>query len=327
MLSFIARRILYMIPTLLAVSMLSFFIIDLPPGDWVTDYISRLRTQDITVNEEAIESLRAQYGFDQPLYIRYLKWMRGVVQGNFGFSWQFNQAVGPLITERMGLTLAVTLAALVFTWVVALPIGIYSAVKQYSVGDYAATFFAFLGVAIPDFLLALVLMYVIFRYTGFVITGLFSDAYINAPWTWDRVVDLMNHMWVPMILLGLSGTAGLIRIMRANLLDELNKPYVMTARAKGLPEWKVILKYPVRLAMNPFVSGVAFIFPNLISGGVILSQVLNLPIAGSMLLTALRAQDMYLAGAFVLLLSSLTVFGTLVSDLMLAWLDPRIRYE
>ncbi len=327
MLGYLVRRLLMVIPTLIAVSMLAFVIIDLPPGDWLTDYVSSLRAQDIQMNEEAIISLRSQYGFDQPLPVRYVKWISRVVRGDFGQSFQYNQPVRQLIGERMGLTLVVTLAAFMFTWILALPIGIYSAVKQYSLGDYIATFIGFIGVAIPDFLLAIVLMWVVFRYTGVVITGLFSDQFAEAPWTLARVKDMMGHLWVPMIIMGLGGMAGLIRVMRANLLDELNKPYVMTARAKGLPEWKLILKYPVRLALNPFVSTMGFILPGLVSGGVILASVLGLPIAGAQLLSSLRSQDMFLAGAYILLLSALTVVGMLISDIILGWLDPRIRYE
>jgi len=327
MLSYVTRRLLMMIPTLLAISLLAFVIIDLPPGDWLTEYISRLRSQDIQVNEEAILSLRSQYGFDQPLLVRYAKWMGRVLQGDFGQSFMYNQPVKTLIGERMLLTLVVTLAALMFTWVLALPVGIYSAVKQYSPGDYFATFIGFLGVSVPDFLLGIVLLYAIYANTGFVITGLFSDQYAEAPWSLARVIDLLKHIWAPMVIMGMGSMAGLIRTMRANLLDELNKPYVMTARSKGLPEWKVTLKYPVRLALNPFVSTLGFMLPHLVSGGVILSQVLSLPIAGAQLLASLRSQDMYLAGAYILLLSTLTVIGMLISDLLLAWLDPRIRYE
>lgn len=327
MLGYIARRILMMIPTLFAVSILAFFIIDLPPGDWLTDYVSRLRAQDIQMNEEAITSLRSQYGFDQPLPVRYVKWITRVLHGDFGQSFQYNQPVRQLIGDSMGLTLIVTLAAFMFTWILALPIGIFSAVKQYSIGDYVATFIGFIGVAIPDFLLGIVLMYVVFKYNGMVITGLFSDPFVEAPWSMARVKDMLGHLWVPMFILGLGGMAGLIRTMRANLLDELNKPYVMTARAKGLPEWRLILKYPVRLALNPFVSTLGFVIPGLVSGGVILASVLGLPIAGAQLLASLRSQDMFLAGAYILLLSGLTVVGMLLSDIILGWLDPRIRYE
>ena len=324
--AYIFRRLLMVIPTLLAVSIVSFIIIDLPPGDWLDSYVAQLRDQDVDINEEIIEGLRMQYGFDQPLYVRYFKWMRGVLRGDFGQSFQYRQSVTSLIGERLGLTLVVTFAALIFTWIVALPIGIYSAVKQHSLGDYVATFIGFIGVSVPDFLIGLVLMFLIFKYRGVVIGGLFSEQYVNAAWSWERVKDLLDHLWVPAIIMGLSGTAGLIRIMRANLLDELHRPYVVTARARGLPEWRLIIKYPVRMAMNPFVSGLAFVIPGLVSGGIILSSVLNLPIAGSQLLSALRSQDMYLAGAYILLLSTLTVLGTFVSDLLLAWLDPRIRY-
>ncbi len=327
MLSYIIRRILIMIPTLVAVSMVAFMIIDLPPGDWLSFYVAQLRSQDIEISEQVINALRERYGFDQPLPLRYLKWMWGVLHGDFGQSFQYQESVNSLIGERLGLTLVIALSTVMFTWIVALPIGIYSAVRRYSIGDYLASFIGFIGIAVPNFLLALIIMYIAFKQFGYVVGGLFSPEYADAPWSWGRVVDLMKRIWVPVVIVGIGGTAGLIRTMRANLIDELHKPYVMTARAKGLPEWRLILKYPVRLAMNPFVSGLAFLLPNLISGGLIVAMVLNLPTTGPMLLASLRAQDMYLAGSFILLLSALTVIGTLISDILLAWIDPRIRFE
>ncbi len=324
---FIIRRLLLMVPTMFAISVVAFIIIQLPPGDFVTAYMARLASTGETIDQQVLDALRERYGFDQPVYVQYLRWIGGVVQGDFGQSFEWDRPVNELIWDRLGLTLIISVSSLLFTWIVAFPIGIYSAVKQYSPGDYIATFFGFLGLAIPDFLLALVLMYIAFKYFNQSVGGLFSPEYVDAPWTWEKVGDFLGHMLIPMIILGTAGTAGLIRVMRANLLDELRKPYVITARAKGLPEWKVILKYPVRVALNPFVSTAGWILPTLVSGSVIVAVVLSLPVAGPLLLRALMSQDMYLAGAFILLLSVLTLIGTLVSDIVLAWLDPRIRYE
>ncbi|MEW5720024.1 MAG: ABC transporter permease, partial [Chloroflexota bacterium] len=246
---------------------------------------------------------------------------------NYGIAFEMRQPVASLIWERVWLTLALSLGSVLITWLIAFPVGIYSAVKQYSWGDYIFTLFGFIGIAVPSFLLALVLMYIQFKYFGTTSGGLFSAEMVNAPWSWDKVMDLVEHIWIPVLILAFGGTAELIRIMRANLLDELRKPYVITARAKGLPEWRVLLKYPVRLALNPFVSTIGWTLPYLVSGSIILSVVMNLPTTGPMLLRALQVQDMYLAGALILILSVLTIIGTLVSDILLAWLDPRIRYQ
>ncbi len=327
MVGYIIRRLLYMIPTLIVVSMVAFFIIDLPEGDYIDSYIAQLRASDIDINTAQIESLRERYGLDDPLPIRYFKWITGVIQGDFGQSFQHRQPVDQLIWGRLGLTLILALTTVFFTWIVSLPIGIYSAVKQYSVGDYVATFLGFLGLAIPNFLLALILMYIAFSEFDLIVGGLFSPEFEEAPWTWERVVDMLEHIWIPIIVLGTGGMASLIRIMRANLLDELSKPYVDTARAKGMPEWRLILKYPVRVALNPFISTIGFILPTLISGAVIVSVVLSLPTTGPLLLSALQAQDMYLAGAFILVLGTLTIIGMLISDILLAVLDPRIRFQ
>jgi peptide/nickel transport system permease protein len=326
MLRFLVRRTFYMIVTLFAVSIVSFIVIQLPPGDYLTAYVANLASSGETVEREVIQALEERYGLNQPIYVQYFKWMGGVLQGNFGQSFEWKQPVENIVWGRMSMTLVITVSALIFTWFIAFPIGIYSAVRQYSLGDYIATTFGFLGLAIPNFLLGLVLMYIAFKYFGQSVGGLFSPEYENAPWSMAKVMDLLSHLWIPMIILGTAGAASLIRVMRANLLDELRKPYVITARAKGLPEWKVILKYPVRIALNPFVSTVGYILPELVSGSVIVAVVLSLPTTGPLLLRALVSQDMYLAGAFILLLSVLTVIGTLVSDLLLAWLDPRIRY-
>jgi peptide/nickel transport system permease protein len=328
MLQFLMRRSLLMIPTLFAVSVVTFIIIQLPAGDYVTAYTANLATSGETLDQHVLDSLRERYGFDQPIYVQYYKWISKIVtEGDFGQSFEWNRPVDTLIWSRFRLTLLISLSTLLFTWIVAFPIGIYSAVKQYSPGDYVATFFGFIGLAIPDFLLALVLMYVAFKYFNQSVGGLFSPEYENAAWTWNKIKDLLSHMWIPIVILGMSGTATLVRVMRANLLDELSKPYVMAARAKGLPEWQVILQYPVRIALNPFVSTAGWVLPTLVSGSLIVAVVLSLPTTGPLLLRSLMAQDMYLAGAFILLLSALTMIGTLVSDLVLGWLDPRIRFR
>lgn len=328
MAQFIIRRLLLMIPTLFMVSLVSFIIIQLPPGDFLTSYMANRAGAGETVEQELIAAMNQRFGLDQPIYVQYFMWISNIItKGDFGQSFAWNSPVDQLLWSRMGLTVILSVSTLLFTWFIAFPIGIYSAVRQYSIGDYVASFFGFLGLAVPDFLLALVLMYIAFKYLNQSVGGLFSPEYVNAEWSTDKVLDLLSHLWIPMLILGLSGTASLIRVMRANLLDELRKPYVRTARAKGLPEWKVILKYPVRVALNPFVSTAGWLLPGLVSGSIIVAVVLSLPTSGPLLLSALQTQDMYLAGAFILLLSVLTMFGTLLSDIVLAWLDPRIRYE
>jgi peptide/nickel transport system permease protein len=327
MVGFIIRRLLIAIPNLLLISMVTFMIIQLPPGDYLTTYAAGLAASGETIDQQTLQALRQRYGLDQPVYIQYLKWMNGVVHGDFGQSFQWSEPVADLIGERLALTIVLSFATLILTWLIAFPIGIYSAVKQYSIGDYIATFFGFVGIAVPSFMIALVLMYVSFKFFNQSVGGLFSPEYENAPWDMAKVGDLIQHLWIPILILGLGGTAELIRIMRANLLDELHKPYVITARAKGLPEWKVLLKYPVRVALNPFISTAGWLLPGLVSGSVIVAVVLNLPVTGPLFLNALTSKDMYLAGSFILLLSVLTIIGTLISDIVLAWLDPRIRYQ
>ncbi len=327
MLEFIIRRLLLLIPTVILISIISFVIIQLPPGDFLTSYVITLESQGQLVDQALINSLKEQYGLDQPVYIQYLKWMEGMTHGDFGQSLTWQVPVKDLIWERIGLTFMISLASLLFIWAIAFPVGIYSAVRQYSPGDYLFTLISFIGLGIPNFLLALVIMWFAFSKLGVSVGGLFSVQFNDAPWSWAKFVDLLNHLWVPMIVLGLGGTAGLIRIMRANLLDELRKPYVTTSRAKGMPERDLILKHPVRVALNPFVSTVGWTLPGLVSGSVIVSVVLNLPTTGPILLRALLSQDMYLAGTLVLVLSVLTVIGTLISDILLAWLDPRIRLQ
>ncbi|MGI6379677.1 MAG: ABC transporter permease [Anaerolineae bacterium] len=326
MLKFIANRLLLFIPTLIAISIVTFVLIQLPPGDYVTSYLMELEQSGQEVTAELATALRQRYGLDDPMVIRFFKWIGNIVlRGDFGYSMQWNRPVGDLIWERIGWTVAISLATMLFTWLLAFPIGVYSATHQYSPLDYVFTLIGFLGQSVPNFLIALVFMWLGYKWFGLEIGGLFSEAYLEAPWSWPKFVDLLNHLWVPMVVLGTAGTAGLIRTLRANLLDEIRKPYVVTARAKGLPERRVIWKYPVRVAINPFISSTAYMLPGLISGATIVSVVLSLPTTGPMQLRALMSQDMYLAGSFLLILSSLTVLGTLVSDILLAWVDPRIR--
>jgi peptide/nickel transport system permease protein len=325
MLQYILKRILLMIPTLFVISVIAFVVIQLPPGDFLSSYINNRQAEGTMISNEEITNLRMQYGMDQPMISQYFIWIGGVLKGDYGYSFLYRRPVSEMIWERLVLTFVVSLVTLIFTWIIAFPVGIFSAVKQYSFGDYVATAFGFLGLSIPNFLFALVLMVLAFQYFGMSLSGLFSPDYVEAPWSWGKFVNLLQHLWIPVIVLGLSGTAGMIRTMRANLLDELHKPYVITARAKGQSKFKTLLRYPVRAALNPFVSTIGYTLPNLVSGSIIVSVVLSLPTTGPLLLASLMAQDMYLAGAYVLLLSSLTVVGTLVSDILLAWLDPRIR--
>ena len=324
MLAYIIRRILLMIPTLIVISVISFIVIELPPGDYVTTQLLQMEQQQIS--EEVIENLRHRYGLNKPIYTRYLLWASNFVRGNFGYSLSWNKPVRELLSARLAFTVLISLSALLFTWAVAIPIGIYSAVRQYSVGDFFWTFIGFLGLAIPNFMLALILMFMSFKYFGISVGGLFSEQYQMAAWSWGKILDLLSHLWIPMIVVGTAGTASLIRIMRANLIDELKKPYVDMARSKGVGETKLIFKYPVRIAINPFISTIGWLLPSLISGATITAVVLGLPTAGPLFLGALRRQDMQLAGAFVMLTATLTVIGTLISDILLAVVDPRIRY-
>ena len=310
-----------------AISVLTFVIIQAPPGDFVDAYISNLSAGGGSISVEQAEQLRREYALDQPIYVQYVRWMGKVLRGDFGMAMLWQRPVMEVIGDRLWLTMVVSLAAVLLTWVLALPIGIYSAVKQYSIGDYIATFFGFLGLAIPSFLLGLLALYFGFTLFGANVGGLFSPQYADAPWSWAKFWDLVAHLPLPAIILGLAGMAQAIRIMRANLLDELRKPYVVTARAKGLSETGAILKYPVRVALNPFASTIGYTLPYVVSGSIIVSLVMGLPTVGPLLLQALLAQDMFLAGTIVLLLGILTVIGTLISDLILVWIDPRIRLE
>lgn len=327
MLAYLVRRVILAILTVWAVSVLAYVVIELPPGDYITSYIAQMSSSGSGVSEQEAQALRQQYGLDQPVYVQYLRWMSLVLQGNYGMALEYGRPVGEVIGDRLWLTMVVSVAAIILTWLVAMPIGIYSAVRQYSLGDYIATFIGFIGLAVPGFMLALIIMYLGFTLFGAHIGGLFSDQYADAPWTLGKVWDLTKHLPVPAIILGLAGTAQLIRIMRANLLDELGKPYVMTARARGLSEARLVLKYPVRVALNPFASTIGYLLPYVVSGSIIVSLVLSLPTVGPLLLKALIAQDMFLAGTIVLLLGVMTVIGTFLSDLLLLWIDPRIRLE
>ncbi|MCB0092113.1 MAG: ABC transporter permease [Caldilineaceae bacterium] len=323
---FILRRVLYMIPTLIVISFLSFVIIQAPPGDFLTSYAAQLRAQGDEVDEARLEALRVRYGLGEPFYKQYWKWISGILLRNdWGQSMEWQKPVKDLIWERLALTAALSLSSLFVSWFIAIPIGVYSATHQYSWLDYLMTFFSFVGLGTPGFLLALIIMYLAQSQFGMNVGGLFSNEYMLAPWSLGKFVDMLKHIWIPMVILAFGSTAGNIRITRANLLDELNKPYVETARAKGLRENRLIWKYPVRVALNPFFSTVGWSLASLISGTTLVALVLSLQTTGPMLLRALTSQDMYLAGSFILLLSTLTVVGTLISDIALAIADPRIR--
>ena len=325
---FMLRRLLYTIPALIVVSLISFMVIAIPPGDFVTRTAELRAAQGDIMPMAEQEAMRHAYGLDQPLLVQYGSWISGILtRGDFGYSFSYNLPVKDVIWPRIGLTVVLSVASLLFIWVVAIPIGIYSAVRRYTVGDYLATFIGFLGLAIPNFLLALAVMYIAFTVFGMHVGGLFSPEFVEAPWSWARVLDLLGHLWLPMIVLGTAGTASVIRVIRANLMDELHKPYVMAARAKGKGEFALLLKYPVRHALNPFVSGQNDIFVDIVSGGTIVAIVMGLQTTGPLLLDALRNQDMYMAASFILMLSVLIVIGTFLSDLLLAWLDPRIRHQ
>jgi peptide/nickel transport system permease protein len=325
MFGYLVHRILIMAPTLLAISAIVFVIIQLPPGDYLTTYVAELRSQGEAVSEAKLAFLREQYGFDQPMWKQYLTWVAGMLQGDFGYSFEYSLPVSEVIGDRMWLTFIVSFATIVFTWVVSFPIGVYSATHQYSWGDYSLTFLGFLGLATPNFLLALVLLYVANTYFGTSFGGLMDPEYVGAAWSWGKALSVLEHLWVPVVVIGTSGTAGMIRRLRANLLDELQKQYVVTGRAKGLPPGRLLRKYPLRMALNPFVADIGNLLPQVISGAAIVAVVLSLPTTGPMLLDALRSQDMYLAGSFLMFLAALTVVGVFLSDLALAWLDPRIR--
>ena len=325
MAAFIIRRLLLGIVTLWALTIVTFVIIQLPPGDFVDAYVAQASAMGSAISAAEAAAMRQAYGLDQPLWVQYVKWVSLISRGQFGLAFEYGRPVKEVIGDRLWLTIVISLAALIVTWALALPIGIYSAVRQYSIGDYFFTFLGFIGLAVPNFLLALIILYLGFKYLGINVGGLFSPEYELAPWSWGKVWDLAKHVPVPAIILALAGTAQLVRIMRANLLDELRKPYVVTARARGLPERRVIMKYPVRAALNPFASTIGYLLPFIVSGSIIVSVVLSLPTVGPLLLRALVAQDMLLASTIIMLLGVLTVIGTFISDLLLMWIDPRIR--
>jgi len=328
MLYYVLRRLLYMAVIMVVISVIAFVIIQLPPGDYLTSYIMQLKATGTDVSESEIATLKKQYGLDLPVYQQYFKWIWGMLHGDFGKSFQYGQRpVSELIAERLPLTVIINIFATVFVYIVAIPIGIYSATHQYSVGDYTFTVVGFMGLAIPNFLFALILMLFFYKYFGLSIGGLFSPQYKMAPWSLSRFVDMLKHLPVPVIVEGTAGTAGLIRVMRGCLLDELKKQYVITARAKGVEERTLLFKYPVRVAINPIISTIGWLLPAIVSGGAIVEIVLSLPTIGPLLLRALLTQDMYLAGSIIMILSFLTVVGTFISDILLVWIDPRIRYE
>lgn len=327
MLAFLARRLLYMVTTLVFISMIGFFIINLPPGSYIDVYQAQRQNQGTHTAEAELEALKARYGLDQPLYVQYWRWVSGFVRGDFGESFQYNQEVKDLIWARLGYTALIAAFTLAFTWIVAIPIGIYAATHQYKVGDNAATFVGMAGLSIPDFMLALVLMVLAQRWFGFSVGGLFSREYIDAPWSIAKLIDLFKHLWVPVFVVGISGTAGLMRIMRGNLLDILNMQYVQAARARGLREPTVILKHAVRNAIHPLIMLLGLSLPSIISGSLVVSIVLGLNTTGPLYFNALRQQDMYLAGTILMFLAGMLVLGNFLADILLALVDPRIRYE
>ncbi len=316
-----------MIPTLLVISFIVFVIIQLPPGDYLETYIAELESQGESVDPDKIAFLRKEYGLDQPFMVQYFTWISGFVSGNFGYSFEYELPVRDVVGDRIWLTVLVSFVTVLFTWAIAFPIGIYSATHQYSWGDYGLSLLGFIGLATPNFLLALIMLYLANIWFGTSIGGLMDPRYLDQPWSWGKFKSVLEHMWIPVVVIGTSGTAGMIRRIRANLLDELEKQYVLTGKAKGLPPGRLLLKYPLRMSMNFFISDIGSLLPSIISGAEVVAIVLSLPTTGPMLLTSLQSQDMYLAGTFLMFLAMLTVIGMLVSDLLLAWLDPRIRLQ
>ena len=324
--AYITRRFLYMLLMLVMASVVAFAVITLPPGDYLTSYIMRLKSQGADVGEAEAQALRIQYGLGRPVYIQYFKWVNQLLHGYLGRSFEYNKPVWDVLKVRLPMTLMVSISTLIVTYIIAIPIGIYSAVRQYSIGDYFFTVIGFAGVSIPNFLLALVLMVFAYRRFGISIGGLQSMKYIGQPWSWLKFVDLLKHLPVPLFVIGMAGTAYLIRVMRATLLDEIHKPYVQTARAKGLRESRLLVKYPIRVALNPIVSTIGWSLPGIFSGQTIVSIVLDLPTIGPVMYKALLTEDMFLASSTILITTALTQIGTLISDILLVWLDPRIQY-
>lgn len=327
MIRYLLTRIATMIPTLLAISVLIFIIIQLPPGDYLETYIAELESQGESIDPQKIAALRADYGLDKPLAVQYWHWISNFVQGDYGYSFEYERPVAEIMGDRLWLTIILSFFTILFTWLIAFPIGIYSATHKYSWGDYGLTFVGFLGLAIPNFLFALIMLYVANRYFGTSIGGMMDPEYLDQPWSWGKLKSVLEHMWIPMLVIGTSGTAAMIRRLRANLLDELHKPYVLTARAKGMSEVKNLTKYPLRMALNFFIADIGSLLPSVVSGAEIVAVVLSLPTTGPLLLAALQAQDMYLAGSFLMFLALLTVIGMLVSDVLLFLVDPRIRFQ
>ncbi|WP_248925990.1 ABC transporter permease [Paenibacillus hamazuiensis] len=327
MLQYILRRLLLMIPIVILVSIIIFFIIQLPPGDFVSRMVADMSQSGETVTSQQIAEMRATYGLDKPMLVQYYDWMKGIItKGDFGYSYSFNRPVLSIIQERLGITIFVSLITMFFTYCVAIPIGIYSAVRQYSFGDYLFSFIGFLGMATPGFLLAIILMISSYYTFGDPLLGLVSPEFLEGGWSFGKLLDLLKHMVIPIIVIGLGGTCGLIRIMRGQMLDEMNQPYVVTAQSKGLSERRILLKYPTRAAINPMVSTIGWSLESILTGSTITAIVLNLPTQGPVMYKALLSQDMYLAGAWLLFMTVLIILGTLISDILLAWLDPRIRY-
>jgi peptide/nickel transport system permease protein len=325
MLDYLARRLLIMIPTLIAISIITFIIIQLPPGDYLSTLIAEMESRGENVDFAKVAALRAQYGLDKPMWEQYFYWAIGFLRGDFGYSFEYQLPVADVVGDRVMLTIVLNFGTILFIYLMAFPIGIYSATHQYSWGDYSLTLLGFIGLATPNFLLALVLLYFANVWFGTSIGGLMDPSYIDQPWTWPKVLSVLEHLWVPVIVIGTAGTAAMIRRLRANLLDELQKQYVITARAKGLSPMRALLKYPLRMALNPFIADIGNMLPQVVSGSAVVAMVLSLPTTGPMLITALQSQDMYLAGSFLMFLAALNVVGMLISDLALAWLDPRIR--
>jgi len=327
MLRYILQRLLLIPVLLLLFSMMVFALVQAPPGDYLTSYIATLSSSGSSLDKAEIEALKQQFGLDQPVHIQYLRWVQSLLRGKLGLSLEYQRPNNELIAERLGLTLVLALSAFVFTWIVAIPLGIYSATHRNTLLDYLTTVLNYIGVATPNFMLALILMWWAYSQFGLSITGLYSREFEQAPWSFAKTIDLLKHIWVPMIVIGIAGTARLTRVMRANLLDELNKPYMISGRARGLSEWQLVMKYPVRMAINPLASTIGWYLPELFSGSLIVATVMNLQNIGPLLLRSLINQDMYLAGGILLIYCFLAIIGTLISDILLAWLDPRIRME
>ncbi len=325
MLRYIGKRLLIMIPLLLLLSIVVFIIIQLPPGDFLTSYINNLEAQGQHVTEELKEQLRMRFGLDDSMIVQYFNWIGNMLKGDLGYSFQWNRSVNELIGDRLVTTVLLSLSSILLIWIIALPLGFYSATHKYSLLDYGVTTVSFFGMSLPDFLVSLLILWFYYMGTGKFGGGLYSDEYLNQPFSWGKFVDMLGHVWMPYLVVVVTSTASMIKSFRANLLDELNKPYVRTARAKGVSNIKLIVKYPVRIAMIPFVSTIGWMLPTLISGQTVIAIVMNLPTVGPLLLDALKSQDMYLAGSIVFILGVLTMVGTLISDILLALTDPRIR--